>query len=375
MEQLQLMGNIARSVNPEGCKNFVEKQIQAVQMNGTYEGPKKVLILGGSSGYGLATRITTAFGAGADTISVAFERGPKENLLGSAGWYNQLAFSELAEAEGLVAKNFNGDAFSADMKSAVIEYIRDEFGGQVELVIYSLAAPKRINPATGEVAKSVIKPIGQAVTGLSLSLETQTFFEQTIEPATDAEIAETIDVMGGSDWELWLEGLRDANVLAPTAKTVLYSYIGPECTYPMYTNGTLGRAKADAKLAANRINQWLTKTDGEALICVSKSVTTKASMVIPTFPVYLIALYEVMKARGLHETPILHKDRFFREMVYGQQRRVDEHGRLRPDSIELNPGIQAQVLAKMQQFSEGAAPIENIGYQILKQEFEQLNGY
>jgi len=332
--ELQLKGNVARSVNPYGCKQDVLNQINYVKTQGTYEGPKKVLILGGSSSYGLASRITTAFGSHADTIAVSFERGPKdETNVGTAGWYNNIFFREFAEEAGLIAKNFIGDAFSLEMKEKVISYIKTSFGGKIDLLVYSLASPKRLDPRTGKTYASALKPIGKSVVGENINLELGELVSQEVEPATEAEIEGTIQVMGGDDWEWWIELLKEADVLAPGFKTVLYSYIGPEMTHAFYHEGTLGLAKEAAEKSAERINETLTPIDGQALICVSKAVTTKASAVIPILPKYLIALYKVMLEQGTHETPIMHKDRVFRDMLYGDAPHYDEKGRLRPDNL------------------------------------------
>lgn len=371
-------GNVARSVNPYGCHQDIVNQINYVKSKGTYQGPKKVLILGASSSYGLATRITTAFGSRADTIGVSFERGVKdEHMLGSAGWYNNIYFRQEAEKEGLIAKNFVGDAFSNDMKQQVIDYIKDEFGGQIDLLVYSLASPKRIDPDDpNKVYSSVIKPVGETVTGKNINLETETLDDLTIEPATEQEVADTIKVMGGEDWELWVDTLKTSGVLAQGFKTMLYSYIGTPITYPFYHSGTLGQAKKDAEIHSKSIQTKIDELNGQSVICVSKAVTTKASLVIPKLSIYCIALYKVMMDKGTHETPIMHKDRIFRDMLYGKQHPSwDEENRLRPDSWERDPEVQRLTNELMQQITPENFKSGRFGYQILRHEFLNLNGF
>ena len=313
-----IRGNVALGVNPLGCKQEVLNQIDYVKNKGTYQGPKKVLIIGASSSYGLATRISLAFGAGADTIGVSFEKGPKnERNLGTAGWYNNIAFREAAEKDGLIAKNFVQDAFSHESKQEVIEYIKNEFGGKVDLVVYSLASGRRTDPDTGETYTSAIKALGEPVVGPNINMQNQDFYTETLEPANDQEIAGTLKVMGGEDWQLWMEALKEADVLADGVLTTNYSYLGTELNRPYYGGGTLGLAKADCDEKAKTINELLADINGKAQIVVATAVTTKASSVIPFFPVYCIALYKVMTEKGTHETPIMHIDRIYRDMVYG----------------------------------------------------------
>lgn len=373
---LKLQGNIARSVNPKGCRQEILNEINYVKSLGTYIGPKKVLILGASSSYGLASRITAAFGSGADTIGVSFERGPKDEMnLGSAGWYNNIFFKEFAEKEGLTAKNFIGDAFSLEMKEQVIEYIKKMFGGKIDLLVYSLASPKRIDSQSKEVWTSAIKPIGKSVSGENINLEKEILVEQTVEAASKKEIEGTKKVMGGEDWEDWVELLKEADVLEEGFKTVLYSYIGPRMTYDFYHEGTLGLAKKHAENSANHINEVLKTIHGEAIICVSKAVTTKASVVIPILPKYMIALFKVMNDHGKHETPIMHKDRVFREMLYGDSPVYDDFGRLRPDSWELDTDIQKEVEILFNKITSENFKTELTAYELFRKEFLNLNGF
>ncbi|MFO8070221.1 MAG: trans-2-enoyl-CoA reductase family protein [Alkalibacterium sp.] len=371
-----IRGNVALGVNPLGCKQAVLNQIDYVKSKGTYEGPKKVLIIGASSSYGLATRVSLAFGAGADTIGISYEKGPKsEKSLGTAGWYNNIAFREAAEKEGLTAKNFVQDAFSHETKQEVIDYIKNDFGGKIDLVVYSLASGRRTDPDTGETYYSSIKAIEEPVVGPNINMQKQTYYTETLDPATDQEIADTIKVMGGEDWELWMKALKEADVLADGVLTTNYSYLGTELNQPYYGHGTLGRAKADCDDKADNINELLTDINGKAQIVVATAVTTKASSVIPFFPVYCIGLYKVMDEKGTHETPIMHMDRIYREMIYGDKAEYDEVGRLRPDSWELDSDTQAKTKELIQKLNEDNFNSELTAYDIFYKEFSNLSGF
>ena len=371
-----IRGNVALGINPLGCKQEVLNQIDYVKNKGTYQGPKKVLIIGASSSYGLATRINLAFGAGADTIGVSFEKGPKnERNLGTAGWYNNIAFREAAEKDGLIAKNFVQDAFSHESKQEVIDYIKSEFGGKVDLVVYSLASGRRTDPDTGETYSSSIKAIGEPVVGPNINMQKQEFYTETLDPATDQEIHDTVKVMGGEDWQLWMEALKEADVLADEVLTTNYSYLGTELNHDYYGGGTLGRAKADCDEKADNINELLTDINGKALIVVATAVTTKASSVIPFFPVYCIGLYKVMAEKGTHETTIMHQDRIYREMIYGDKPEYDEVGRLRPDSWELDSDTQAKTKELILKLNEENFNSELTAYDIFYKEFSNLSGF
>lgn len=371
-----IRGNVALGVNPLGCKQDVLNQIDYVKSNGTYEGPKKVLIIGASSSYGLATRINLAFGAGADTIGISFEKGPKnERNLGTAGWYNNIAFREEAEKEGLIAKNFVQDAFSHETKQEVIEYIKNEFGGKVDLVVYSLASGVRKDPETGELYKSSIKAIGEPVVGPHINMQNESFYTETLEPADEQEIADTVNVMGGEDWQLWMDALKEAGVLTEGVLTTNYSYLGTELNHAYYGGGTLGRAKADCDEKAENINQLLADINGKAQIVVATAVTTKASSVIPFFPVYCIGLYKVMEEKGTHETPIMHIDRIYRDMIYGDKPEYDEVGRLRPDSWELDSDTQAKTKELIEQLNEENFNSDMTAYDTFFKEFSNLSGF
>ncbi|MGO4961709.1 enoyl-ACP reductase FabV [Jeotgalibaca porci] len=371
-----IRGNVALGVNPIGCKQEVLNQVNYVKSNGTFDGPKKVLIIGASSSYGLATRISLAFGTGADTIGVSFEKGPKSaRSLGTPGWYNNIAFREAAEKEGLVAKNFVADAFSHETKQDVIDYIKNEFGGKVDLVVYSLASGRRNDPDTGEAYVSSIKAIGEPVVGPNIEMQTQNYYTQTLETATEEEIANTVKVMGGEDWQLWMEALKEADVLADGVLTTNYSYLGSELNRPYYGGGTLGQAKADCDVKAETINDLLADVNGKAQVIVATAVTTKASSVIPFFPVYCIGLYKVMEEKGTHETPIMHIDRILRDMVYGDKAEYDEMGRMRPDSWELDSDTQAKTKALIEKINAGNFNTDLTAYDLFVKEFSNLSGF
>lgn len=372
----KIEGNVARSVNPRGLQQMLQSQIEVVRQKGQYTGAKRALILGGSASYGLASRVTAAFGQGAATVSVGYARPPKDEFLGAAGWWNQVFFKQAAEAAGLVAKNFNANAFLPATKRDVIHYIQSELDGPIDLLVYSIAAAKRVNPFDpSEVWRSVIKPIGKSVTDFTVDLERNQLLSTTIDPATPGEIAATEHVMGGEDWELWVQSLQAAGVLAPNCKTILFSYEGPAATAPIYHDGTLGRAKRAAEASARQLQKQLLPSGGEALISVNRSVTTKASVVIPGFSRYCTALYQVEQALGPHERPIEQQDRLFRDMVYGSRREVDTLGRLRPDAMELSPAVQTQVATLLPQITPINFTPNLPGYQQFRREFRQLSGF
>lgn len=372
----KMRGNVSFGVNPIGLKQEVTNQINYVKEQGSYEGPKKVLIIGASSSYGLATRITLAFGAGADTIGVSFEKEPKsEKNLGTAGWYNNIYFKQAAEAEGLVAKNFVQDAFSHESKQDVINYIKEEFNGKIDLVVYSLASSVRVDPNTGERFNSVIKAIGETVKGPHVNIQKQEYLEHVLEPATEEEIADTVKVMGGEDWQFWMEALKEADVLADGVLTVNYSYLGSALNRPYYGGGTLGQAKADCEVKAENINHLLEDINGKATIVVATAVTTKASSVIPFFPVYCLGLYRIMEDNGTHETPIMHQDRIYRDMLYGDKPEYDDQGRLRPDNWELDPQVQAATEALINSIDAENFNTDVTGYSTFIKEFNVNSGF
>jgi enoyl-[acyl-carrier protein] reductase/trans-2-enoyl-CoA reductase (NAD+) len=339
----KIRGFICTTAHPVGCAKHIADQIAVVKSRGPIaNGPKKVLVIGSSTGYGLASRIAAAFGSNAATIGVFFERPAESDRTGTAGWYNSAAFEKEAAAAGLYARSFNGDAFSDAMKTEVIEAIKNDLG-QVDCVIYSLASPRRTHPKTGEVFKSVLKPIGEVYTNKNLNTGTGEVNQVTIEPANDDDIRQTEAVMGGEDWEMWIDALLEANVLAKGVKTVAYSYIGPVLTWAIYKNGTIGRAKIDLERAQKAIDEKLAALDGKAWVSVNKALVTQASSAIPVVPLYISLLYKLMKADGTHEECIEQMDRLFRERLYNGNPQPDEEGRIRVDDWEMAKPIQDEI--------------------------------
>jgi enoyl-[acyl-carrier protein] reductase / trans-2-enoyl-CoA reductase (NAD+) len=307
-------------------------------------GPRKALVIGASTGYGLASRITAAFGSGAGTLGVFFERPSEEGRTATPGWYNSIGFTTAARAAGLYAQNINGDAFSDEIKARALETIKRDMG-QVDLVVYSLASPRRTHPRTGAVHKSVLKPVGSAYTNKTVDTDKGVVSQVTIEPASEQEIADTIAVMGGEDWEMWMQALSDAGLLARSATSVAYSYIGPPVTWEIYKNGTIGLAKNDLERAARSIDSLLArKGGGRALISVNKGLVTQASSAIPVVPLYVSILYKVMKENGTHEGCIEQMRRLFAAELYADAGpRLDESGRVRVDDLEMRPDVQDAV--------------------------------
>jgi enoyl-[acyl-carrier protein] reductase/trans-2-enoyl-CoA reductase (NAD+) len=371
----KLKGSLALTSHPLGAYEFVKRQIDYVKKQEKYTGPKKVLIIGSSSGYGLASRISLAFGASADTIGVAFEKGVEGKRVGSAGWWNTIAVSEEIRKEGLISKNFMGDAFSNEMKNDVIKYIKEEFGGKIDLLVYSLASAVRTDPNTGEMYRSALKSTNKEITGPTINLEKETMEMGTMGIATEEEISSTVKVMGGEDWKLWIEFLDNAGVLTENFKTVAYSYLGPKVTYGIYKEGTIGAAKRDLEGTSDYLNDYLkTKYNGEAYVSLSKALMTKASAVIPIFPLYATLLYKVMKAKGLHEGTIEQKQRLFKDMMYGGKPELDSNRRLRPDNWEMREDVQSEVEAIWDTITP--ENFKEIGdYEGVREEFMQLNGF
>ncbi len=341
----KVRGFVCITAHPAGCAANIDEQIAYVKAQGPLaKGPKKVLVIGASTGYGLASRISAAFGSGAATIGVFFERPSEPDKPASAGWYNSAAFTKAAKAAGLYAKNFNGDAFSDSVKAEVLAAIKADLG-QVDLIVYSLASPRRTHPKTGVVHKSTLKPVGQSYTNKTVDTDKGIVSEITIEPATETEIADTTAVMGGEDWEMWINALDEAKLLAPGATSVAYSYIGPAVTWPVYKNGTIGLAKNDLERAAKSINATLKCNGyGRAFISVNKALVTQASSAIPVVPLYISMLYKVMKAKGNHEGCIEQIDRLYRTQMYGGTGLFfDDAGRVRIDDWEMQPDVQEAV--------------------------------
>lgn len=339
----KIRGFICTTAHPDGCAAHVQEQIDYVKSQPRLENaPKRVLVVGASTGYGLASRIVPAFGGGASTIGVFFEKEPTEKKTASAGWYNTAAFEEAATKEGLYARSFNGDAFSNEMKQQVIEAIKTDLG-QVDMIVYSLASPRRVDPNTGEVYKSVLKPTGTTFTNKNLNTDKKEIETVSIEPANEEEIAQTIKVMGGEDWQLWIDAMAEAGVLAEGFKTVAYSYIGPELTWAIYTDGTIGRAKIHLEETAKAMNSRFGAST--AVVSVNKALVTQASSAIPVVPLYISLLYKVMKAKGLHEGCIEQIQRLFADH-YGAPNgpQLDEKGRIRIDDWEMRDDVQSEVV-------------------------------
>ena len=336
----KVRGFICVTTHPTGCEANVKQQIDYVKVQGKIaNGPKKVLVIGASTGYGLASRISAAFGSGAATLGVFFEKPGTEKRPGSAGWYNTAAFTKFATQEGLYAKNINADAFSDECREKAIEMIKADLG-QVDLVVYSLAAPVRKMPDTGEIVRSSLKPIGNAYTSTAIDTNKDTIIKSTVEPATQEEIENTVKVMGGQDWELWIKALANAGVLAEGCKTVAYSYIGTEITWPIYWHGALGKAKEDLDRAAKANREILAKVNGDARVAVLKSVVTQASSAIPVMPLYIAICFRIMRQAGTYESVIAHIYRMFAKALYGSDLELDDVGRVRMDTWELEPAIQ-----------------------------------
>ncbi|MBN2838094.1 MAG: trans-2-enoyl-CoA reductase family protein [Fusobacteriaceae bacterium] len=371
----KVKGSILLTAHPEGCRELVKQQIQYVKNSKEYSGSKKALIIGSSSGYGLATRISLAFGGSkTETIGVAFESGPKGKRTGTAGWFNTLAFNEMAQKEGIKYKNFMGDAFSYEMKDEVIKYIKEEFG-QIDLVIYSLASGKRMDPVDNVMYTSSLKSTTGGVTGPTVDLDNDTIFTQTMENATEEELKATVKVMGGEDWNLWIKALGDADCLAEGAKTFAYSYIGPKLTCGIYKDGTIGAAKRHLEKTASDLNEYLKeKVKGEAYTAVNKALVTKASAYIPIFPLYACVLFKVMKAKGIHEGCIEQTHRLFADMIYGNSPVIDEDGRFRPDNWEMREDVQKECEESWAQITpENFKEISD--YAGFKKDFFQLGGF
>jgi len=338
-------GFICLTAHPAGCEQNVKNQIAYVKEKGSFEGPKKVLVLGASTGFGLASRISAAFGSDASTIGVFFEKPPKQGKTASPGWYNSAAFEKLAGESGLYAKSINGDAFSDEVKKQTIDLIKEDLG-EVDLVVYSLAAPVRTNPKTGTRHKSVLKPIGGKYTNKTVNFHTGDVTEVSIEPCINGDIENTVAVMGGDDWQMWIKDLKEAGVLAEGCKTVAYSYVGPEMTFPIYREGTIGRAKADLEKTAFTLKEELKDLNGNAFVAVNKALVTQASSAIPVIPLYISLLFKTMKEKDLHEGCIEQIQRLFSENLYVNDIPTDEEGRLRVDDWEMRKDVQ-EIVAKL----------------------------
>ncbi len=370
----RMRGFICLTSHPKGCEQSVINQINYVKSKGAIAGPKKVLVIGASTGFGLASRITSAFGSNASTIGVFFEKAPGEGKTASPGYYNSLAFQTQAEKAGLYAKSINGDAFSNEVKTQTIDLIKADLG-QIDLVIYSLASPVRQHPTTGVLHRSVLKPIGNTYTNKTVDFHTGIVSDISISPCNDEDIANTVAVMGGEDWQMWMNALMQAGVLAENAMTVAYSYIGPAVTEPVYRKGTIGMAKDHLEATAFKITSDLAKIGGKAFVSVNKALVTQASSAIPVIPLYISLLYKIMKAKGIHEGCIEQIQRLYSERLYTNAAiPVDEKGRIRIDDWEMREDVQGEVTALWSNATtENLASIGDLsGY---KTDFLQLFGF
>ncbi len=339
----RMRGFICLTSHPKGCEQNVKNQIEYVKSKGHIEGAKRVLVIGASTGFGLASRITSAFGSDAATIGVFFEKPPLEGKTASPGWYNSAAFESEAHNAGLYAKSINGDAFSNEVKQQTLELIKKDLG-QIDLIIYSLASPVRLHPTTGVLHRSVLKPIGTTYTNKTVDFHTGIVSEISIAPCQDDDIANTVAVMGGEDWSMWIEELKNSNLLANGATTVAYSYIGPSLTEAVYRKGTIGRAKDHLEATAFSISDSLKSIDGKAYVSVNKALVTQASSAIPVIPLYISLLYKIMKSEGIHEGCIEQIQRLFQERLYtGEPMITDDKGRIRVDDWEMRDDVQAKI--------------------------------
>jgi enoyl-[acyl-carrier protein] reductase/trans-2-enoyl-CoA reductase (NAD+) len=336
-------GFICLTAHPTGCEQNVLNQINYIKSKSKTDGPKRVLVIGASTGFGLASRITSAYGSDAATIGVFFEKPPKERRTASPGWYNSAAFETQANKDGLYAKSINGDAFSNEIKAQTLKLIKEDLG-QIDLLIYSLASPVRTHPDTGERFKSVLKPIGQTFTDNTVDFHTGEVKEISIEPSSGDDIENTVTVMGGEDWQMWIDALKSADVLSKDFKTVAYSYIGPSLTEAVYRKGTIGRAKDHLEATAFKITDALKDINGKAYVSVNKALVTQASSAIPVIPLYISLLYKVMKEEGVHEGCIEQIERLFSQRLYAENMPLDDAGRIRIDDWEMRDDIQAKVL-------------------------------
>lgn len=370
----RMRGFICLTAHPEGCAQNVKNQIKYVQSKGLIEGAKKVLVIGASTGFGLASRITSAFGCNAATIGVFFEKEPSAGKTASPGWYNSAAFENEAQTAGLYAKSINGDAFSNEIKQKTIDLIKQDLG-QVDLIIYSLASPVRMHPTTGVLHRSTLKPIGGTFTNKTVDFHTGNVTQVSIEPANQDDIDNTVVVMGGEDWSMWMTAMKEAGVLAEGATTIAYSYIGPEVTEAVYRKGTIGRAKDHLEATAFEITKDLSSLHGKAYVSVNKALVTQASSAIPVIPLYISLLYKIMKAEGIHEGCIEQIQRLYDERLYSNKEiPLDENGRIRIDDWEMRTDVQERVAQLwLEATTESLPEIGDLnGY---KQDFLNLFGF
>jgi enoyl-[acyl-carrier protein] reductase/trans-2-enoyl-CoA reductase (NAD+) len=370
----RMRGFICLTAHPAGAAQSVKNQIEYIKSKGTINGAKKVLVIGASTGFGLASRITSAFGSNAATIGVFFEKAPSEGKTASPGWYNSAAFEKEAQNAGLYAKSINGDAFSKEIKQQTIDLIKADLG-QVDLVVYSLASPVRQHPETGVLHRSVLKPIGGEFSNKTVDFHTGKVSEVTIQPAQEGDIENTVAVMGGEDWTMWIDALKEAGALADGAVTVAYSYIGPSLTEAVYRKGTIGRAKDHLEATAFEITDSLKDINGKAYVSVNKALVTQASSAIPVIPLYISLLYKIMKEEGIHEGTIEQIQRLYSDRLYnGGEVPVDEKGRIRIDDWEMRDDVQQKVAALWEKATtENLAEIGDLeGY---RKDFYNLFGF
>jgi len=370
----KVRGFICTTTHPVGCEANVNQQIDVIKKDGAIaNGPKKVLVIGSSTGYGLSARIAAAFGSDAATIGVFLEKAATEKKPASAGWYNSAAFDKAAKAAGLYSKSFNGDAFSHEMKAKVVETIKEDLG-EVDLVVYSLASPVRKLPDTGEVVRSTLKPIGEVYRSKAVDTNKNIMVDVEIGVANEQEIADTVTVMGGEDWELWMKALHEGGVLAKGVKTVAFGYIGTEITWPIYWHGSLGKAKEDVDRAAGAITESLADVNGQANVAVLKSVVTQASAAIPVMPIYIATSFKVMKELGIHEGCIEQLNRLYRTQLFKDNPELDDMKRYRMDDLELRDEVQEQCLEIIPAVNDDNL-FELTDFQIYKDEFLKLFGF
>ena len=370
----RMRGFICLTSHPKGCGQNVKNQIEYIKSKGPINGAKKVLVIGASTGFGLASRITSAFGSDAATIGVFFEKPPVEGKTASPGWYNSAAFEAEAHKAGLYAKSINGDAFSNEIKRQTLDLIKADLG-QVDLIIYSLASPVRQHPTTGVLHRSVLKPIGQTFTNKTVDFHTGNVTEVSIAPANEEDITNTVAVMGGEDWAMWIDALKSENLLAEGATTVAYSYIGPSLTEAVYRKGTIGRAKDNLEATAFTITDSLKSVGGKAYVSVNKALVTQASSAIPVIPLYISLLYKTMKEEGIHEGCIEQIQRLFQDRLYkGSEVPVDEKGRIRIDDWEMRDDVQEKVAKLWLEATTETLPVigDLAGY---KNDFLNLFGF
>ncbi|MDH5394153.1 MAG: trans-2-enoyl-CoA reductase family protein [Gammaproteobacteria bacterium] len=370
----KVRGFICTTTHPAGCEANVNQQIDVIKKAGPVaNGPKKVLVIGSSTGYGLSARIAAAFGSDAATIGVFLEKAATEKKTASAGWYNSAAFDKAAKAAGLYSKSFNGDAFSHEMKAKVVETIKEDLG-EIDLLVYSLASPVRRLPDSGELVRSALRPIGEVYRSKAVDTNKDILVDVEIEPANDEEIANTVTVMGGEDWELWVKALRDGGVLADGVKTVAFGYIGTDITWPIYWHGTLGKAKEDVDRAAAAITESLADINGQANVAVLKSVVTQASAAIPVMPIYIATSFKIMKELGIHEGCIEQLSRLYHTQLYNSQPDLDEMRRYRMDDWELRDDVQSKCIKILPEVND-----DNLfaltDFQKYKDEFLRLFGF